>query len=71
MDQHLIAEYCEITMVPAILVRILLSNTGLDYKKIPKSCILNKGHAYFFLWQRFLPVSTIQTLGYLNEKSWV
>ena len=37
MDQHLIAEYREITMVPASLARTLSSKTGLDYNKIPKS----------------------------------
>jgi deoxyribonuclease (pyrimidine dimer) len=48
MDQHLIAEYREITMVPASLVRTLSSKKGLEYKKIPKSFTLNKGHVYFF-----------------------
>ena len=48
MDQHLIAEYREITMVPASLARTLSSKKGLDYKKIPKSYTLNKGHVYFF-----------------------
>jgi deoxyribonuclease (pyrimidine dimer) len=48
MDQHLIAEYREITMVPASLARTLSSKKGLDYKKIPKSYTLNKGHVYIF-----------------------
>ena len=48
MDQHLIAEYREITMVPVSLARTLSSKTGLDYKKISKSYTLNKGHVYFF-----------------------
>jgi deoxyribonuclease (pyrimidine dimer) len=48
MDQHLIAEYREITMVPVSFTRTLSSKTGLDYRKIPKSYILNKGHVYFF-----------------------
>ena len=48
MDQHLIAEYREITMIPASLARTLSSKNGLDYKKIPKSYTLNKGHVYFF-----------------------
>ena len=48
MDQHLIAEYREITMVPASLKRTLLSKTGLDLRKIPNSYTLNKGHVYFF-----------------------
>jgi deoxyribonuclease (pyrimidine dimer) len=59
MDQHLSAEYRKITMVPASLTRTLLSKTGLDYKKIPKSYTLNKGHVYFFYDKGFLPVSTI------------
>jgi deoxyribonuclease (pyrimidine dimer) len=42
MDQHLVAEYREITMVPASLARTLLPKTGLEYKKIPKSYTLNR-----------------------------
>jgi deoxyribonuclease (pyrimidine dimer) len=48
MDQYLIAEYREIIMVPASLARTLSSKAGLDYKKIPSSYALNKGHVYFF-----------------------
>jgi deoxyribonuclease (pyrimidine dimer) len=48
MDQHLIAEYREITMVPASLARTLSSKKGLQYKKIRKSYTRNKGHVYFF-----------------------
>ena len=48
MDQHLIAEYREITMVPAALNRTLNSKKGLDHKKISKIYTLNKGHVYFF-----------------------
>ena len=48
MDQHLIAEYREITMVPASLSRTLASKKGLDYSKIPKNYTLNRGHVYFF-----------------------
>tara|TARA_Y100001960_G_C14412865_1_gene699034 strand:- start:100 stop:510 length:411 start_codon:yes stop_codon:yes gene_type:complete len=47
-DQHLIAEYREITMVPAALKRTLKSKSGLDKNKIPKKFTLNKGHVYFF-----------------------
>ena len=47
-DQHLMAEYREITMVPAALNRTLNSKRGLDKKKIPKKYTLNKGHVYFF-----------------------
>ena len=47
-DQHLIAEYREITMVPAALYRTLKSKTGLIHSKIPKKYTLNKGHVYFF-----------------------
>ena len=35
-DQHLIAEYREITMVPAALKRTLNSKIGLRYEKISK-----------------------------------
>ena len=47
-DQHLIAEYREITMVPAALNRTLNSKVGLDTTKIPHNYTLNKGHVYFF-----------------------
>ena len=47
-DQHLIAEYREITMVPAALNRTLNSKNGLNKDKIPKQYTLNKGHVYFF-----------------------
>jgi len=48
MDQHLIAEYREITMVPGSLKRTLASKKGLDVSKIPSTYTLNKGHVYFF-----------------------
>jgi deoxyribonuclease (pyrimidine dimer) len=47
-DQHLIAEYREITMIPAALQRTLNSIMGLKISKIPKNYTLNKGHVYFF-----------------------
>jgi len=47
-DQHLIAEYREITMVPAALKRTLNSRNGLDLDKIPIDFTLNKGHVTFF-----------------------
>ena len=47
-DQHLIAEYREITMVPAALKRTLKSIGGLNEKRIAKKYTLNKGHVYFF-----------------------
>lgn len=47
-DQHLIAEYREITMVPAALRRTLESKNGLDISKIPERFTLNRGHVYFF-----------------------
>lgn len=48
MDQHLIAEYREITMIPASLNRTLKSKRGLNLNKIPEIYTLNKGHVYFF-----------------------
>ena len=48
MDQHLIGEYREITMVPGSLKRTLASKTGLDHKKIADEYTLNGGHVYFF-----------------------
>ena len=47
-DQHLIAEYREITMVPAALNRTLKSKVGLDESKIKNKYTLNQGHVYFF-----------------------
>jgi len=47
-DQHLIAEYREITMVPAALKRTLRSKVGLRREKISKRYTLNTGHVYFF-----------------------
>ena len=47
-DQHLIAEYREITMVPAALQRTIDSKSGLMLNKIPVSFTLNKGHVMFF-----------------------
>ena len=47
-DQHLIAEYREITMVPAALNRTINSKAGLKVSKINKPFTLNKGHVYFF-----------------------
>ena len=48
MDQHLIAEYREITMVPGMLKRTLRSKNGVDRSRIKKSYTLNEGHVYFF-----------------------
>tara|TARA_B110000116_G_scaffold266462_1_gene277237 strand:+ start:417 stop:821 length:405 start_codon:yes stop_codon:yes gene_type:complete len=47
-DQHLIAEYREITMVPAALKRTLESKIGFKKEKISKKYTLNQGHVYFF-----------------------
>jgi len=47
-DQHLIAEYREITMVPGSLNRTLNSKIGLKRDKINKNYTLNSGHVYFF-----------------------
>tara|TARA_R110002020_G_scaffold278719_1_gene494108 strand:- start:38 stop:526 length:489 start_codon:yes stop_codon:yes gene_type:complete len=47
-DQHLIAEYREITMVPGMLKRTLNSKVGLNINKIKKEYTLNEGHVYFF-----------------------
>ena len=47
-DQHLIAEYREMLMVPASLKRTLASKQGLQLNKIPKTFTLNTGHVYFF-----------------------
>lgn len=47
-NRHLMAEYREITMVPAALKRSMNSKKGLDKSKISKKYILNTGHVYHF-----------------------
>ncbi len=47
-DQHLVAEYRELKMLPKSLLRSLYSKHGFDEKKVPKEYTLNKGHGYFF-----------------------
>lgn len=47
-DQHLIAEYREIFMVPAALKRSLKAKSGMRIDDIPKSFTLGKGHVRFF-----------------------
>lgn len=47
-DQHLIAEYREITMVPASLKRTLASKRGYRDEMVPKAFTLNRGHVSFF-----------------------
>jgi deoxyribonuclease (pyrimidine dimer) len=47
-DQHLVAEYRELKMLPKSLLRSLYSKHGIDLKKVPKEYTLNKGHGYFF-----------------------
>lgn len=47
-DQHLIAEYREIFMVPGSLRRVLKSKIGYQSSKISSQYTLNKGHVYFF-----------------------
>lgn len=47
-DQHLIAEYREIFMVPAALKRSLKAKSGMRVDDIPKRFTLGKGHVRFF-----------------------
>ena len=76
MDQHLIAEYREITMVPAALNRTLNSKKGLDYQKISDEYTLNNGHVYFFydkgkyLYNRYnLIIKEMKNRGFKPDKS--
>lgn len=48
MDQHLVAEYREIKMLPKMLVRSLKSKNGVDFDALPKSYTMGKGHGKFF-----------------------
>lgn len=47
-DQHLVAEYREIFMIPGSLKRTLISKVGYVSSKVPSSFTLNTGHVYFF-----------------------
>lgn len=47
-DQHLVAEYREMLMVPSALKRTLNSKAGLDKSRINNKYTLNTGHVYFF-----------------------
>ena len=47
-DQHLIAEYRELPMVPQALRRTLKSKAGFDRKRISPIYTLNRGHVTFF-----------------------
>jgi deoxyribonuclease (pyrimidine dimer) len=48
-DQHLVAEYREIEMVPAALERSLRTKSVYDIlRNIPSEFTLNKGHVSFF-----------------------
>lgn len=47
-DQHLLAEYREIKMLPKALVRSLKSKNGVNFNKLPPQYTLNKGHGFFF-----------------------
>ena len=47
-DQHLIAEYREITMVPGSLKRTLKSKAGYRKERVSSKYTLNSGHVYFF-----------------------
>jgi len=74
-DQHLIAEYREITMVPVALNRTLKSKIGLRNEKINKKYTLNTGHVYFFydkgkyLYKRYLDlIEEMKNRGFNPDK---
>jgi deoxyribonuclease (pyrimidine dimer) len=47
-DQHLMAEYRELPMIPAALARTLRSRKGLALSNYPGRFTLNTGHVRFF-----------------------
>jgi len=47
-DQHLIAEYREIKMMPKVLIRSIYSKKGIIKEELPKEYTLNTGHGKFF-----------------------
>lgn len=57
-DQHLVAEYRELPMVPAALKRTLVSSRGYSVGRIPRQYTLNTGHVMFFY----------NKLGYLQDR---
>ncbi len=59
-DQHLIAEYRELPMVPAALARSLRSIYGLP--EIPKRYVLGKGHVIFFYDKGFFLARRYQSI---------
>jgi deoxyribonuclease (pyrimidine dimer) len=48
LDQHLIAEYREIKMLPKMLCRSLAAKKAFDLCDVPIDYTLNKGHGKFF-----------------------
>lgn len=48
MDQHLVAEYREIKMLPKAFLRSFHSKHGIDNNRISDKYTLNKGHGFFF-----------------------
>jgi deoxyribonuclease (pyrimidine dimer) len=74
---HLIAEYREITMVPAALRRSLRTKTKDEIlKSIPKQFTLNKGHVTFFYDKQIFLLKRFHRLcdemdarGYMNDRN--
>ena len=48
LDQHLVAEYREIKMLPKMLCRSLASKKGFNLSSVSADYTLNKGHGLFF-----------------------
>ena len=48
MDQHLVAEYSEIKMLPKAFLRSLYSKKGISKDSISEKYTLNKSHGFFF-----------------------
>lgn len=75
--RHLIAEYREITMVPAALTRSLRTRSAdTILREIPKQFTLNKGHVKFFfdkmafLERRFLALcDEMESRGYKCDRA--
>lgn len=61
-DSHLMAEYREMPMVNASLLRTLQSKRGLQFNRIPSHYTLNSGHVMFhynkglYLFKRFASI---------------
>jgi len=61
-DQHLIAEYREIKMMPKVLIRSIYSKKGIIKDDLPVEYTLNTGHGKFFYYRMQYIVNRFEEL---------